>query len=273
MEKPANGVGAGILHPFHDLRLSLDAVGRSWVDQRWSRTEFSYPYDRLYQFFSGRATVILRAGGRFLMRPGNLYWLPAFALAEVRCVVRSEHAFIHFRQTGGGERLWYGTLAPSLEAPVEDATLVAKLLGRISKSWKSAQANDTIACEGALRLLLSPFFRGSTGRLSELERFRPVLELVEGRLERPLAVADLAATMGLEVDYFSARFKRALGLAPKAWVLSRRLEKAASLLWDTPMKIREAAARCGFNDEAYFARIFHQRMGVSPSGYRRRRTG
>jgi AraC-like DNA-binding protein len=258
-------------HPFRELNLTLDTVGRGWVDERWSRSEFSYPYDRLYQFLSGRATVLLRGGGRLSMRPGNLYWLPAFVLAEIRCSTKSEHRYLHFRRPGGDERLWFGATAPALETRIEDGPLVAKLMDRLGRSWESPRADDVIACEAALRYLLSPFFRGSFDRLSDLERFRPVLELLERSISRAPSVLDLAATMGLDVDYFSARFKKALGLAPKAWILSRRLQKAASLLWDTPMKIREVAAACGFDDEAYFARVFHQRLGLSPSAYRKRR--
>lgn len=271
MKAPEATPPPGSFHPFRELNLTLDTVGRGWVDEHWSRTKFSYPYDRLYQFLSGRATVLLRGGGRLSMRPGNLYWLPAFILAEIRCTARSEHRYLHFRRTGGGERLWFGAAAPSLETPIDDGPLAATLMDRLARSWESPRAEDVIACEAALRYLLSPFFRGSSDRLSDLERFRPVLEWVERSLSRAPSVLELAASMGLDVDYFSARFKKALGLSPKAWILSRRLQKAASLLWDTPMKIREAAAACGFDDEAYFARVFHLRMGLSPSAYRKRR--
>lgn len=260
------------IHPFHEIRISIDAANRSWVDQRWSRKEFYYPFDRLYQFLSGRAVVLLRGGGRLTLAPGSLYWLPAFVLAEIRCSVKSEHRYIHFRRTDGGERLWRGAMAPSLEAPVGDPALFAKIFDRITRSWQSTRADDTIACEAGLRYLLSGFFQGSSGHLAGLERFRPVLEWVESHLHQPPAVTEMAGTMALDVDYFSALFKKTLGLSPKAWVLSRRLQKAASLLWDTPSKIREVAAACGFEDEAYFTRIFHQRMGVSPSDYRLRRT-
>ncbi|MBN8217784.1 MAG: helix-turn-helix transcriptional regulator [Spirochaetes bacterium] len=257
--------------PFHAWRLSIDLVGRTWVDSSWNRRVFFWPYDRLYQFLSGRATAFLRGGGRLAMRPGRLYWLPAFMLAEIRCPVRSEHRFIHFRFAGGGERLWYGAARPALEAPIVEAPLMGALLAHVEKNWQSSRAEDTIACEAGLRFLLSPFFSGTSARLPELERFRPVLEWVEGHLDDPPSVGDLARIIGLDVDYFSVRFRKTLGVSPKSWILSRRLQKAAALLWDTPLKIREAAFACGWEDEAYFTRVFHQRMGCSPSAYRKRR--
>ena len=62
------------------------------------------------------------------------------------------------------------------------------------------------------------------------------------------------------------------GEPPSAYVLRRRLERARSLLADegertTP--IAAVAARCGFSSQAYFARVFKARFGMTPLAARR----
>lgn len=46
-----------------------------------------------------------------------------------------------------------------------------------------------------------------------------------------------------------------------------RIERGAELLKAGNVSVKEAAARCGFTDPNYFAKVFRKVTGLSPSQY------
>src|SRR5215216_6541773 len=58
-------------------------------------------------------------------------------------------------------------------------------------------------------------------------------DLADARYFEPLGVDDLARAAGLSRAHFSREFRRAFGKSPHAYLLTRRLERAAALLRTT----------------------------------------
>ena len=58
-------------------------------------------------------------------------------------------------------------------------------------------------------------------------------------------VADLAAAARLSPAHFSREFRRAFGESPHQYLLTRRLERAASLLRSTDWSVAGSASRSG----------------------------
>ena len=75
--------------------------------------------------------------------------------------------------------------------------------------------------------------------------------------------------MFLSPSYLSQMLKKQTGLAFVEWLTGRRMDRARDLLAHTAERICVIADAVGFPDQAYFARRFHQRFGVSPSAYRK----
>jgi AraC-like DNA-binding protein len=100
---------------------------------------------------------------------------------------------------------------------------------------------------------------------------RRMLGMVEAQLADPgLRTLDLAAACGASVRTIQNLFA-AMGTTPSAYILERRLARAAERLGAAhEASITEIAFELGFNDSAYFARAFRQRFGVSPREWRRR---
>lgn len=100
---------------------------------------------------------------------------------------------------------------------------------------------------------------------------RRVLAMVEAQLADPaLRTLGLAEACGASVRTIQNLFA-AMGTTPSAYILERRLARAAERLGAAPAaSITEIAFELGFNDSAYFARAFRQRFGVSPREWRRR---
>jgi AraC-like DNA-binding protein len=95
-------------------------------------------------------------------------------------------------------------------------------------------------------------------------------DLVDARYYEPLTVDDMAAAAGLSRAHFSREFRRAFGESPYAYLLTRRLERAASLLRTTDRSILDVCFSVGLQSLGSFTTSFTRAFGVPPSAYRRK---
>jgi transcriptional regulator GlxA family with amidase domain len=69
-------------------------------------------------------------------------------------------------------------------------------------------------------------------------------------------VERLAAVVGVTQAHFARSFKRAFGIPPHRYLLTRRIERAVGLLRDTGMSITEIAYATGWESLGTFGRVF-----------------
>jgi transcriptional regulator GlxA family with amidase domain len=82
-------------------------------------------------------------------------------------------------------------------------------------------------------------------------------------------VSRLAAVSGVSEAHFARSFKRAFGVPPHRYLLTRRIEQAISLLRDTDLAITQIAFATGWESLGTFGRIFRDIVGKSPGELRR----
>jgi signal transduction histidine kinase/AraC-like DNA-binding protein len=85
-----------------------------------------------------------------------------------------------------------------------------------------------------------------------------------------LVRTEVATAVGVSESYLSQIFHRELGVSPWDYLTRLRIRQAKELLSSTPASITAVAASVGFDDPAYFSRVFHKVVGETPHGYRRR---
>jgi AraC-like DNA-binding protein len=73
---------------------------------------------------------------------------------------------------------------------------------------------------------------------------------------------------GVSAAHFARCFKRAFGLPPHRYLLTRRIEQAVALLRDTDLSITEIAFATGWESLGTFGRTFRDITGHSPSTLR-----
>lgn len=83
-------------------------------------------------------------------------------------------------------------------------------------------------------------------------------------------VARLASVSGVSEAHFARSFKAAFGVPPHRYLLTRRLERATSLLRDTDLPIIDFAFATGWNSLGTFGRVFRDVTGESPAALRAR---
>jgi AraC-like DNA-binding protein len=93
-------------------------------------------------------------------------------------------------------------------------------------------------------------------------------DLADARYADPLGVDDLAQAAGLSRAHFSREFRRAFGESPHAYLLTRRLERAAALLRATDHSVAEICFAVGLSSLGSFTTSFTRTFGRSPTAYR-----
>lgn len=93
-------------------------------------------------------------------------------------------------------------------------------------------------------------------------------DLADARYFEPLDVDDLAHAAGLSRAHFSREFRRTFGETPHAYLLTRRLERAAALLRMTDTSVAEICFSVGLQSVGSFTSSFTATYGVSPTAYR-----
>lgn len=79
----------------------------------------------------------------------------------------------------------------------------------------------------------------------------------------------LAEVSGVSEAHFARSFKQAFGVPPHRYLLTRRIEQAATLLRDTDRPVTDIAFATGWESLGTFGRIFRDITGKSPSVLRR----
>jgi AraC-like DNA-binding protein len=93
-------------------------------------------------------------------------------------------------------------------------------------------------------------------------------DLADARYFEPLGVSDLAGAAGLSRAHFSREFRRAFGEPPHAYLLTRRLERAAALLRSSDRSVADICFSVGLRSVGSFTTSFTRTYGVSPTAYR-----
>ncbi|HWF69009.1 MAG TPA: AraC family transcriptional regulator [Mycobacterium sp.] len=93
-------------------------------------------------------------------------------------------------------------------------------------------------------------------------------DFVDARYEEPITVEDLAAVAGLSRAHFSRMFSKTFGESPRAYLQSRRLERAAALLRYTDRSVAEICVMVGLQSVGSFTTSFARVFGKPPAAYR-----
>src|SRR3954447_4764019 len=93
-------------------------------------------------------------------------------------------------------------------------------------------------------------------------------DLADARYAEPIGVDDMAGAAGLSRAHFSREFRRAFGESPHAYLLTRRLERAAALLRTTDHSVAEICMSVGLQSIGSFTTSFTRTYGRPPTAYR-----
>jgi len=92
-----------------------------------------------------------------------------------------------------------------------------------------------------------------------------LLDFMEHNYKNHLNTRELARLSGRSLATFYRDFKEEFEETPHAWILSRRLEEAYSLINKSSKTSIQIYIELGFKDLAHFSKVFKKKFGFSPS--------
>lgn len=95
-----------------------------------------------------------------------------------------------------------------------------------------------------------------------------IFEAIEAGVGEPLTLSDVAKTVGLTPGYLTTWVRRRTGKTVQEWILERKLVEARKLLAETELPVGTVARKVGFDDPAYFTRVFSREVGTPPRRWR-----
>ena len=84
-----------------------------------------------------------------------------------------------------------------------------------------------------------------------------------------LSLDEVGRAVSLHPKYLSASFKQECGVGFHDYLIEIRIDRALQILKDPHRTIKEVSGEVGFSDQGYFSKVFQNKMGLSPSAYRR----
>lgn len=93
-------------------------------------------------------------------------------------------------------------------------------------------------------------------------------EYLKEHYGRDLSLDEVSSDLQISSCYFSSIFKEVTGSSFSDYLLDLRIAKAKELLGNPLLTISEVGYKVGFNDPAYFSRVFKRIVGVSPTFFR-----
>jgi transcriptional regulator GlxA family with amidase domain len=138
---------------------------------------------------------------------------------------------------------------------------------KATRAWAEIQSSAlvTAALVGVLRAL-DDLQNGTSPEPMPVSRVRVMVQNQLG--DATLTVRRLATQTGYTADYLSNLFSVATGEHLSAYINRLRVERAAHLLRESALAVKEIAWACGFSSPSYFIRAFRAHFGQSPKAWR-----
>jgi AraC-like DNA-binding protein len=239
-------------HGYRDCLLIYCESGRGWFETQGPRQELKA--DRVLLLPAG----LPHAYGPDEKDPWSLHWA-AFngpnALEYTRQLPPNRYAI---------------PVAPETRAEV--LQLFAKLDALLHQEVSIPHlicASKIVELVLGLLLYHNPALRAR--HAAESDAIGRVIQFMRQRLGTSVEHAELAHSAGLSPKHFSRIFKRRTGYAPVDYFIRLKVQRACQYLSANDDLIKTVAANLGYDDVAYFSRVFRKVMGSSPQEYRARR--
>ena len=105
-------------------------------------------------------------------------------------------------------------------------------------------------------------------RLKHSSAVYKITEYINANYSKKISLDDIAKNVYLSRSYISTVFKAEMGVSITDYIRSVRIERSKQLLLDNTVRLVEVSGACGFDDQSYFTKVFHNAVGVTPKRFR-----
>ncbi|REK88020.1 AraC family transcriptional regulator [Streptomyces inhibens] len=179
-----------------------------------------------------------------------------------------DESFVDFTGPAAATYTELGYIEPDRPlVPLADTGPARAAVGRIARAARRGNPLLEVETSAAVHELLVALRRARADTDADGD---PVLQALARDAFLPLSVAEHAARHGMTPAELRTAVRRGAGCSPKDYLLGIRLGRAKELLVGTELPVAAVARRVGYDDPAYFSRLFTRRVGTAPVRFRDR---
>jgi AraC-like DNA-binding protein/mannose-6-phosphate isomerase-like protein (cupin superfamily) len=232
----------------------------------WNFSKHSHPYFELIFFLEGKANIDAGDESVDVLGFDVVIYPPGLEHAEHLDLRHRQEIICLWADTGPTRRFDH-----AIKLMDERGTLRALFEMAYAEFTANRPCSaDLISCYlQAIFLQVRQHFSEPSREASTLvER---CLGYIHEHYARDFDIDELASQVAVSPSYLFRLFKRKMQVTPMHYRNIVRVDKAKLLLADQALTVDAVAERVGFEDPKYFARVFRDLVGTSPSAYRRAR--
>ena len=149
-----------------------------------------------------------------------------------------------------------------------------RIVNRICEKNDALKENRPNLCEAddaeQLQNMLREILECSSDRISHSGKYiDEAIQYMNEHYSDECTLINVAAEVGLNPEYFSRLFKNETGCNFNNYLTGIRIKAAKQLLMDKELRIGDIAEMVGYQNIAYFSKIFKKYEGITPFEYRR----
>ncbi|WP_030616995.1 helix-turn-helix domain-containing protein [Streptomyces sclerotialus] len=179
-----------------------------------------------------------------------------------------DESFVDFTGPAAATYTELGYIEPAPDhplVPLADTAAARAAVGRIARAARRGNPLLEVETSAAVHELLVALRRARADTDADGD---PVLQALARDAFLPLSVAEHAARHGMSPAELRTAVRRGASCSPKDYLLGIRLGRAKELLAATELPVAAVARRVGYDDPAYFSRLFTRRVGTAPVRFR-----
>ena len=221
----------------------------------------------LFLTLEGDTTFVLNNGKKLIATKNSLLFVKVNELATIISKSNHRHCINYWFTT-------YSITPPvnkvchlnNLDADKE-VEFVSKILNLLDSHFekKTQYANALFTCKLLEWIEEVQFFdTDKNDFISEAALY------INANIDSDISVKNLASHFGYCEKHIRSIFKNSLGVSPKKFIDSVRLEHSATLLVSTNLTLQEISDKLCFSSVSHFINSFKQKYNITPTLYRQR---
>lgn len=247
-----------------------------------------------HSHLSAEITLLVRGEGFYAageqnveVLPGDLLLIPADLKHSYVCIKAWEGYSLHIYDQNLPPYCQYllshafsqrpgPILKASLTPGAAERALAAmhQIEEECSREENSEYSYDLL--RNALETLLLAYHTGTCDQATEAPSEHPEEQMIQDALKEihqnyhtSLKVSDLAANHYLSESIFRKKFTDRIGMSPKQYIISLRIDEAKRLLHTSRKPVEFIASEVGFSSSSRFHDLFVKHVGMTPMEWRR----
>ena len=245
-------------------------------------TELLRVYEGCFELHLGGNRYVLGAGDAAVINPGTLHrgvptdCVYGCAVFKTEMLSPAGAAVGRYVKPIAARTSTVREFFPA-QGGAEDARAVA-CIDRLFSVLREKAAGYELSVYAALYELLSTLYAigavestdGTAHHSRALAQMTRLYSWIDENYTRPITLSELSRASGFNEKYLCRLFREQTSYTPVEYVNRLRVERAADDLLYKKMSVTEAAFANGFNDSAYFSKVFRRIKGVTPREFKQR---